>query len=135
MTDDGSVLGNLPRSRPGQRSEKRDPDRKRKPRSSSQRPAGAGAAAASKAERGGTGAAKPARGTDPGGGTRPGRTAAARRAAGTPAGDGPHRRREHEPGGGDPVGGAVRAVTGIAAAGARVANGVAREVMRRIPRP
>jgi hypothetical protein len=36
---------------------------------------------------------------------------------------------------GDPVGEAIRTATGIAAAGARVANGVARELMRRLPRP
>jgi hypothetical protein len=34
----------------------------------------------------------------------------------------------------DPVGEAIRTATGIAAAGARVANGVAREVVRRLPR-
>jgi hypothetical protein len=36
---------------------------------------------------------------------------------------------------GDPVGDAIRTATGLAAAGARVANGVAREVVRRLPRP
>jgi hypothetical protein len=36
---------------------------------------------------------------------------------------------------GDRVGDAIRTVTGLAAAGARVANGVAREVLRRLPRP
>jgi hypothetical protein len=35
----------------------------------------------------------------------------------------------------DPVAGALRTATGLAAAGARVANGVARELVRRIPRP
>jgi hypothetical protein len=35
----------------------------------------------------------------------------------------------------DPVGEAIRTATGIAAAGARVANGVARELVRRLPRP
>jgi hypothetical protein len=34
----------------------------------------------------------------------------------------------------DPVSDAIRTATGLAAAGARVANGVAREVMRRLPR-
>ncbi|MGH2741945.1 MAG: hypothetical protein ACRDN8_05555, partial [Thermoleophilaceae bacterium] len=38
-------------------------------------------------------------------------------------------------GGGDPVGEAIRTVTGVAATGARVATGVAREVLRRLPRP
>ena len=36
---------------------------------------------------------------------------------------------------GDPVSGAIRTAAGLAAAGARVANGVAREVVRRLPRP
>ena len=36
---------------------------------------------------------------------------------------------------GDPVGDAIRTATGIAATGARVANGVARELVRRLPRP
>ena len=35
----------------------------------------------------------------------------------------------------DPVGGALRMVGGLAAGGARVAQGVAREVLRRMPRP
>lgn len=35
----------------------------------------------------------------------------------------------------DPVGGAVRAVTGIAGAGARLAADIGREVARRLPRP
>ena len=35
----------------------------------------------------------------------------------------------------DPVGDALRMVGGLAAGGARVAQGVAREVLRRMPRP
>jgi hypothetical protein len=35
----------------------------------------------------------------------------------------------------DPVGDVIRAATGLASVGARVANGVAREVVRRLPRP
>jgi hypothetical protein len=82
MTDDEGVLGNLPNSRPGRRSEKRPPS----PRA----------------------AAKP---TPP---------------TGEPAAREPQT---------DPVGEAIRTATGIAAAGARVANGVARELVRRLPRP
>jgi hypothetical protein len=82
MTDDGGVLGNLPNSRPGRRSEKRSAS----PRPAAQQPPAPG-----------------------------------------------------EPGDGeaqtDPVGEAIRTATGIAAAGARVANGVARELVRRLPRP
>jgi hypothetical protein len=43
--------------------------------------------------------------------------------------------RSDEPAQTDPVGDAIRTATGLAAAGARVANGVAREVVRRLPRP
>jgi hypothetical protein len=53
----------------------------------------------------------------------------ARRAAGAAAGE-----RQETPSGGDPIGSAVRGVTGLAATGARVAGGVAREVLRRLPR-
>ena len=86
MADDGGVLGNLPNSRPGRRSEKR--------------PAQARAAAQ----------------------PRP----AAAEARPVEAGE--------EKAQGDPVGDAIRTATGLAAAGARVANGVAREVVRRLPR-
>jgi hypothetical protein len=82
MTDDGGVLGNLPNSRPGRRSEKRPA----KPRAPSQPPPAA------------------AKGDD----------------------------QEAQT---DPVGDAIRTASGIAAAGARVANGVARELVRRLPRP
>jgi hypothetical protein len=83
MADDGGVLGNLPHSRPGRRSDKRPAQRQE----ATEAPAPS---------------AKPdARDTQ----------------------------------GGDPVAGAIRTATGLAAAGARVANGVAREVLRRVPRP
>jgi hypothetical protein len=81
MTDDGGVLGNLPNSRPGRRSEKRPA-----PRAASQ----------------------------------PSPPAAK-------SGD-----REAQT---DPVGDAIRTATGMAAAGARAANGVARELVRRLPLP
>ena len=83
MAEDDGVLGNLPRSRPGRRSEKR----------------AAGAPKASSPKR--PPAPKP-------------------------------RAPEPET---DPVGEALRMVGGLAAGGARVAQGVAREVLRRIPRP
>jgi hypothetical protein len=79
MSDDGGVLENLPRSRPGRRSEKR---------------------------------------------------------AGNPAPPSPAGGREvPEPPPADPVADAIRTATGVAAAGARVANELARHVMRRLPRP
>jgi hypothetical protein len=96
MADDGGVLGNLPRSRPGQRSEKRK-------EKTAARAAG------------------------------PPRSARSKPSA-------PPKRQSAAPpqpvsGGGDPVGDAIRTVTGVAATGARVAGGVAREVLRRLPRP
>jgi hypothetical protein len=107
MPDDGGVLGNLPRSRPGQRSEKRTGK--------------TAAKAASRAERSGSKAAAPVRGTQSRGAARTTSSAADDRSAASP--------------GGDTVGHAIRAVTGVAATGARVAGGVAREVIRRLPRP
>ena len=79
MEDGGDVLGNLPRTRPGRRSEKREVQ---------------------------------------------GRQA-------------PSRRREPKPPEpeSDPVGGAIRAAAGVAGTGLRVANGITREVLRRLPRP
>jgi hypothetical protein len=109
MTDDGGVLGNLPRSRPGQRSDKR----------------------ASRAERSGSKAAAPAAGARPRSSARPKPAAGARRVAGSAAG-------EPQPSpatGGDPVRGAIRGVAGVALTGAKVATGVTREVLRRLPRP
>jgi hypothetical protein len=81
MDDGGDVLGNLPRTRPGRRSEKRSSNRQ---------------------------------------------SPAAARQEPPPASQPP------EP---DPVGGAIRAAAGVAGAGIRVANGITREVLRRLPRP
>jgi hypothetical protein len=82
MSDDGGVLGNLPNSRPGRRSEKRPA----KPRAASQPSPAAAESGDQEAQT-------------------------------------------------DPVGDALRTAGGIAAAGARVANGVARELVRRLPLP
>ena len=76
--DEGGILGNLPRSRPGTRSEKRAGETPR-------------------------------------------------------AAAGPARAPEHDEG--DPVGDAVRGALRLAGAGLRVADGVTREVLRRMPRP
>jgi hypothetical protein len=96
MTDDGGVLGNLPRSRPGHRSEKRTA----------------------------TTAAKTAGGAGP-----PKRPPKAATESSRTGADGTASRP------GDPVGDAIRTVAGVASTGARVAGGVAREVLRRLPRP
>jgi hypothetical protein len=98
MTDDRGVLGNLPRSRPGQRSAKR-----------------AGKAPGEPSAK----AAAPAPG------------AKARRA---PRPKPAPSEQQAPPSGGDPIGSAIRGAAGLAATGARVANGVAREVLRRLPR-
>jgi hypothetical protein len=75
----GDVLGNLPRTRPGRRSEKRE---------------------------------------------------------GKPLPSQPRRQREQPPPPPpDPVGDAVRVAAGVAGAGIRVANGITRELLRRLPRP
>jgi hypothetical protein len=82
MTDDGGVLGNLPHSRPGRRSEKRSDEPAPPPRTASPDPGEAG----------------------------------------------PDKRSS------DPVSEAIRTATSVAAVGARVANGLAREMVRRLPR-
>jgi hypothetical protein len=106
MADDGGVLGNLPRSRPGHRSDKRTET--------------TAAKAAGRAERSGAKAAAPAGAkAAPAGGTKP-----------APASSAPPRDT-----GADPVGGAIRTVAGVAGIGAKIAGGVAREVLRRLPRP
>jgi hypothetical protein len=96
-------MGNLPRSRPGHRSEKRT--KKTAARAAPSR------------------AARPKSSPPP----KPKTSAPPK----------PERAAPPQPvsGGGDPVGDAIRTVTGVAATGARVAGGVAREVLRRLPRP
>ena len=111
MDDEGGVLGNLPRSRPGTRSQKRDSARAAE---SSGRGAQTAARAAETSERRSAKAARPTR-----------------QASGRPQ-QAPPRPAE---GGPDPVGDAVRLAAGIAGTGLRVANGVTREVLRRLPRP
>jgi hypothetical protein len=95
--EDAGVLGNLPRTRPGRRSDKR----------SAGRPAEAAGAA---------GARTP----------RPKRAAAQRKRASEPA---------PEPQRGGPIDDVLHGAGRIAGAGARIADGLAREVLRRLPRP
>jgi hypothetical protein len=97
MEEDSGVLGNLPRSRPGTRSAKRD----------------APARAARAAEQRGAKAAQPPRQAR----SRPTPPA---QPAPTPS---------------DPVGGAVRGAAKAAGAGLKLANGVTRELLRRLPKP
>jgi hypothetical protein len=107
VTDDPGVMGNLPRSRPGRRSEKRTGGGK-----SSTGPA------KSAAPRAGAKSAKRASGS-------PARPAAARTA---PARDS---RQDAAKRGPDPVGDAVRVAAKVAGAGL----GLAANVLKRLPRP
>ena len=104
MADEEGVLGNLPRSRPGRRSEKR---------ASRAEGNASKAAASSRGERSGSKAAAPPAGARARSAARP-----------KPAAGGP-----------DQVSGAIRGVAGLAVTGAKVATGVTREVLRRLPRP
>jgi hypothetical protein len=104
MADDEGVLGNLPNSRPGKRSAKRE--------AAAGRPAKTAARAASNAERKGKPAARPARSQK-----QPKRHEPAPR-----------------PPAEDPVGAVVRTAAGVAATGVKVAGAVTQELLRRLPR-
>jgi hypothetical protein len=136
MADDGGVLGNLPNSRPGKRSAKRE--------AGAGRPAKTAARAAAKAETEGKAAAKPARKsrTSPKAGASRRRTAAPKGGApGDRVVEDPAMRGEvrHDPVppplSEDPVGAVVRTATEVAVTGVRVAGAVTREVFKRLPRP
>jgi hypothetical protein len=105
--EDAGVLGNLPRTRPGRRSDKR----------AAGRPAEAAGAAARKAEAGHGAAART---------PRPKRAATQRETAPQPPPE-PHR--------GGPIDDALHTVGKVAGTGIRIADGLAREVLRRLPRP
>jgi hypothetical protein len=134
MADDGGVLGNLPRSRPGQRSEKRA---ERTAAQADEREKGAQAAARAGAPRK-TASAPSKTASAPSKTAGPSKKpAGARRSAAASPGQPGMDARPEQPAShaGDPVGDAIRTVTGVATTGARVAGGVAREVLRRLPRP
>ena len=144
MADDGGVLENLPRSRPGKRSEKRaaaDAEPGRKDRATTaERPAAAPAEAAKRAERVGADAAEPARPATPRPRAEPSdrEPAAPRRAR--PAPSPPRQPADPVPeesgrGHPDPVGSVIRGAVKVAGTGARVVGAVAGEVFRRLPRP
>ena len=132
MADDGGVLGNLPNSRPGTRSAKRE--------AGAGRPAKTAARAASKAETEGKAAAKPPRKSRTT--AKPGRKAAG---AASPKAAGPKPTRSSAPPkmaepvppppSEDPVGAVVRTATEVAVTGVRVAGAVTRELFKRLPRP
>jgi hypothetical protein len=118
--ENDGVLGNLPRSRPGVRSDKR---------ASSKRAGGAGAAAGSPPAP----AAKPS--------NKPRTKAAARpKAAGAPARKPAAKQSAPPPpqpseSSADPIGAALKAGETVALTGLKVAGRVAAEVLRRLPRP
>ena len=117
MSDDPSVLGNLPRSRPGRRSSKRD---------------GAKAATA-KAATAKAGGAKPKSKPKRAGSAKPrgqaGRAGSGRAQARSVAKEPPPRQRPASPG--DSVTGAIRLAGQVAGAGFKVAG----EILKRVPRP
>jgi hypothetical protein len=151
MTDNGGVLENLPRSRPGKRSEKRAeagspvPGRsdKRSERRAAAgsgateteraagRPAEAAAEAAERAERAGTAAAEPAPGAKPRGGPRRTAQPGAKPRGRRPEAEAPPPTRSHP----DPVGNVIRGAATAAGTGLRAAVAVAKAVFRRLPRP
>jgi hypothetical protein len=131
MTDDGGVLGNLPNSRPGKRSAKRD--------AGAGRPAKSAARAAAKAETEGKAAAKPAKKSRTS--AKPGARAAGAAGPKDRVDVDPVMRgqRIHDPvpppASEDPVGAVVRTASGVAVTGVRVAGAVGRELFKRLPRP
>ena len=113
MTDDGGVLGNLPHSRPGKRSEKRDAGAAR----SAARPKKASAARGKR-----TAAVK-----KPGSGDR----VVVEHDMGAQVRHDPVPPPATE----DPVGAVVRTATGVAVTGVRVAGALSRELFKLLPRP
>lgn len=145
MTDESGILGNLPRSRPGRRSDRREaagepeqvPTGGRAGAEGTNAPAATHTAAGSAAAAGESTAAP---------GARPSRRSAPR----TPPASTATPSRPPEPGGrplergGRPLGpgegvdvltGAARAAGGVATAGLRMAARIAGGALRRVPRP
>ena len=130
MTDEGGVLENLPNSRPGKRSAKRD------------RPAKAAEKAAVRAEASGAAAAA-ARGTKAKRGGTPRRTTAVKGGGSEDRVDvdrDMRRQGRHDPGSpqetsGDPLGAAIRTAAGLAVTGVKVGGAVTKALFRRLPRP
>src|SRR5438105_1656454 len=109
--EDGGLLGNLPRSRPGTRSAKR---------------ASPGQGAARKAQ----GPSRAQRANR----TKPRSKAPGAPKAGTAPRNPPVAEERRDTGAADPVGDALRTAARAGQAGARVASELTREVLRRLPR-
>jgi hypothetical protein len=122
VSDDKGVLGNLPRSRPGRRSDKRA--------TGAGRPAEAAERAAERAEGQSARAARPPRSTAkrPVAGPPPKqRPAAASRTARRPV------RQPPSSESGDSLGAAARSAAKAVGTGVRLGAGIAQEVLRRLP--
>jgi hypothetical protein len=127
MDDDGGVLGRLPRSRLGTRSEKRADEAKAANEGAVTRPAGAPARAARSAEQRDAAAARPSE--------QAARRRQAPRARAAPRGEATRPSRPTQQAGGDPIGGALRTTAKVAEGGVKLATGLTRELLRRLPRP
>jgi hypothetical protein len=131
MNDDEGVLGRLPRSRPGTRSEKRAGSAGPKEGAPAKsRPAAGAARAAKGSEQRATKASRPAKGAT----ARPAarKTRGAAQAPKTPP---PHSAPPERGQAGDPIAGAVRAGVRAAEGGVKLAGGLTRGLLRRLPRP
>jgi hypothetical protein len=122
--ENDSVLGNLPRSRPGVRSEKRE---------SSKRADGAGAAAGSPPAQAATPSTKPRTKAAARPKAAPPRATRARKPAAERPPQPPPSRPSDTPT--DPIGMALKAGETVAVTGLKVAGRMAGEVWRRLPRP
>lgn len=127
MTDDDTILGNLPRSRPGTRSDKRSDspgqgaEKPARPASTSRNPRSAAKSRSARA-----GGARPSA-RSAAAGARRAAAAEAKRTAPEP----PPSPQSRSP---DPVGDVVRAAETATRAGFRVASALANEAVRRLRR-
>jgi len=127
-SDDPSVLGNLPRSRPGQRSSKRASGAKPAAKSTPARkaPATAGPARSQGAKR--SGGATPASRAAARKTTRPPTAASSSTASGTAE---PPRQRREQPQPGDPLSQAVRLAGKVAETGVKTGVGILKRISGR----
>lgn len=130
MKDNEGVLGRLPRSRPGTRSEKRTGSAGPKENAPAKsRPAAGAARAAKTSEQRGTKASRPAKGATAK--PRPSKAPGPAQAPKTPP---PHSAPPEREPAGDPITSAVRAGVKVAEGGVKLAGGLTRELLRRLPR-
>jgi len=109
MTDDPGLLGNLPRSRPGTRSDKRATGSAAKPKPAKPKPAKSEPVGAKTGPKGPTPKTRPKISN-------------------------PKPRPAPQPSPGDPVTETLKVAARIAGAGASTVNGVTRGILRRLPR-